>query len=304
MIFVDEKEINQKDPKRAVISPEMDIYPKKLKEIPDPPEALHVMGDPSVLEKRCIAIVGSRKCTVEGMKTAELIASRLAEAGVTIVSGLAEGIDTAAHRGALYVGGRTVAVLANGIDIYYPKCNMQLQNEITNSGLLVSEYEDGTEARKYMFPKRNRIISGLCEGVIVVEAAIRSGSLITANAAADQGRDVYAVPGMLTAYMSAGTNHLLAEGATPIFDINDFLESLGLESKSRPEDFLESTSFSDLEKSIIKALLGNKELSTNELSAMVGATPREVNGIVTVLELKGAVVTSMGKVMISPALKV
>lgn len=276
-----------------------DAYPKLLREISDPPERLLYKGNKTLLHERCIAVVGSRKCTVQGVRTAKLLAGRLAEAGVTIVSGLAQGIDEAAHRGALERGGNTIAVIANGLDVYYPRRNRELQNEIAENGLLLTEYGPGTEPKRYYFPNRNRIISGLCEGVIVVEAAYESGSLITADLAGEQGRDVYAVPGLLTAPTSFGCNRLLSEGAIPVFDVNDLLESLGLPQGGAADETRRYEGLSETEAAIVRALGKAGEMTADQLSRETGMPVCDVNPLISILELKGRVLTNLGKIFLN-----
>ena len=188
-------------------------YPALLKQIKDPPKELYYAGDVSLLSTRCVAIVGSRKFTAYGRRIAGRIAGRLAACGVTVVSGMAIGIDGIGHRSALEAGGRTIAVLGNGLDVMYPAANRELKADILRRGLLISEYPPGMKGTKYTFPQRNRIISGLSVGVLVVEAPETSGSLITAARAAEQGRDVFAVPGNIDAVTFRGSNLLIRDGA-------------------------------------------------------------------------------------------
>ena len=172
------------------LTPGMPQYPALLKEIKNPPRELFFLGNVEILKSRCLAVVGSRRTTSYGRNTAVRLAKRAAEAGITIVSGMARGIDTCAHRGALDAGGSTIAVLGCGVDICYPAENRQLKEEIENRGLVISEYPPQTAPQKYYFPQRNRIISGLSELTAVVQAGSRSGALITAELAAEQGREV------------------------------------------------------------------------------------------------------------------
>src|SRR3989338_6828294 len=202
-------------------------YPKALREIHDPPLALYIRGSmPS--EEVAIAVVGSRHASRYGLQRAERLAYDLALRGATIVSGLARGIDGAAHRGALKAGGRTIAVLGNGLSIVYPPEHEQLAQQICEQGALVSEYPMTMEPLAQNFPRRNRIISGLSLGVVVVEAAARSGALITAGCALEQGREVFAVPGPITTPTSQGTHRLLKDGAKLVTSVEDILEELRL----------------------------------------------------------------------------
>ena len=201
-------------------------YPEDLKNIPDAPIILYVKGvlDNSGLN---IAVIGSRKASSYGLLTAERLSGQLASLGVTIISGMARGIDSAAHKGALKAGGRTVAVLGSGLLNIYPPENVELAKQITGNGAVISEFPLKTSPLRENFPRRNRIISGLSKGVIVVEAALRSGALITADLALDQGRDVFAVPGEVGSPTSCGTNYLIKQGAKLVDSAEDILEEYG-----------------------------------------------------------------------------
>ena len=205
--------------------------PPLLFAIHDPPKQLHVRGDGAteVLARPAVAIVGARACSGYGAHVARWFARELAAAGVVVVSGLARGIDAEAHRGALDAGGVTVAVLGCGIDRDYPAAHAELARRICVDGLVVSEYEAGVEPAPWRFPARNRIVAGLCGATVVVEARERSGALITADFALEEGREVLAVPGEITAALSKGTNALLRLGATPATSPDDVLEAIGLE---------------------------------------------------------------------------
>ncbi|MCB1693261.1 MAG: DNA-processing protein DprA [Pseudomonadales bacterium] len=202
-------------------------YPLLLREIPDPPPLLFVDGDLRLLSSRQIAIVGSRNMSAAGRKTATGFAGQLARAGLTITSGLARGIDAAAHTGALEVGGKTIAVLGSGCDVTYPRQNRRLADRIRESGAVVSEFPLGTPGRAENFPRRNRIVTGLSVGTLVVEAASRSGSLISARLAAEQGRDVLAVPGSIFSRQSRGCHQLIKEGARLVESVEDIAEEIG-----------------------------------------------------------------------------
>lgn len=206
-------------------------YPKLLTEIPDPPTALYVLGNRKLLSSKCLAIVGSRKSSRYGEAVAQLLSRTLARAGLTVVSGMARGIDAAAHDAALESDGATIAVLGTGIDITYPKSSTKLAAKILDrNGLFVSELPPGRPPRAANFPVRNRIISGLSLGVVIVEASERSGSLITARLAAEQDREVFAVPGSIFSPGSVGPHRLAQYGARLVHDTADILEELGLES--------------------------------------------------------------------------
>lgn len=207
--------------------------PLPLREIPDPPAQLHCLGNAAALDALAVAIVGSRRCTRQGREVAFALARDLAAQGLSIVSGLAYGIDAAAHRGALAGSGApTVAVLGGGLGRIYPRSHERLAAEIVAAGgALVSEYPPNAAPRKHHFPARNRIVSGLCRGVVVVEASDRSGSLITARLALEQGRDVMAVPSLVSSPLSAGCHRLIREGAALVECADHVLEVLGLEAR-------------------------------------------------------------------------
>ena len=204
-------------------------YPPRLKEIYDPPVVLYVRGEIIPGDEKAIAIVGTRRPSFYGRMITEDLSKKLAMRDFTIVSGLARGIDSAAHRGALAVKGRTIAVLGCGIDKVYPPENARLMKEVMSSGAVISEFPFGTKPDRGNFPRRNRIISGLSLGVIVVEAAKRSGSLITASCALEQGREVFAVPGKVDSPTSYGTHSLIKEGAKLVQDVDDIIEELGMQ---------------------------------------------------------------------------
>ncbi len=199
-------------------------YPGMLAEIFDPPLVLYVRGNPETLLRTCVAVVGTRKPSLYGLRMAEDLASDLAARGITVVSGMARGVDAAAHRGALAAGGTTAAVLGSGIDVIYPREHAALAREIARRGVLLTEYPPGTPPAPRNFPARNRIVSGLALGALIVEAATQSGSLITARLAADQGREVFAVPGNVTAPQSFGPNFLIKQGAKLVQSWRDIVE--------------------------------------------------------------------------------
>jgi DNA processing protein len=210
--------------------------PPLLRAIHDPPKRLYLRGagEVQLLSRPAVAVVGARACSPYGKQVARMLGRELATAGVVVVSGLARGVDGEAHRGVLETTGYTVAVLGCGIDRDYPAAHDQLAREIEERSLIVSEYEPGVEPAPWRFPARNRIIAGLCAATVVVEARERSGALITADFALEEGREVFAVPGEITSSLSAGTNALLRLGATPLTAAGDVLESLGL-TAPRPE---------------------------------------------------------------------
>lgn len=204
-------------------------YPQLLTEISDPPECLWIRGDRAAFAHIGVAVIGARAASQEGLVAAYDIAFDLARAGVVVVSGLARGVDSAAHRGALDSGGRTIGVLGTGIDKVYPPENAELSDRIAASGLLVTEFPPGASPEDWHFPRRNRIISGLSKAVVIVEAREKSGSLITARLAADQGRDVMAVPGTIVGGRNRGANALLRDGAKLVESAVDILQELGLD---------------------------------------------------------------------------
>lgn len=201
-------------------------FPRGLKEIPSPPSQLYCVGQLDICLGPKIAMVGSRAASWHGLQFAEALAGQLAALGFVVVSGLARGIDAASHRGALAVGGKTIAVLGHGCDLVYPKQNQALYQEVVREGLLVSEYPDGTGPKPYHFPARNRIITGLCDALIVVEARTRSGSLISAKSALAQGREVFAVPGPVVAGAASGCHELIREGAHLLDSITDLFREM------------------------------------------------------------------------------
>ncbi len=203
-------------------------YPRALLDAPDPPPLLYLKGQRALLARRAIAIVGSRNATAQGIANAESFAAALSRAGLCIVSGQALGIDTAAHLGGLAGAGSTIAVIGTGADIVYPARNRDLAHRIAATGLIVSEFPLGTAANAANFPRRNRIISGLSEGVLVIEAALRSGSLITARLAGEQGRDVFALPGSIHSPLAKGCHQLIKQGAKLVDSVEDILDELGM----------------------------------------------------------------------------
>ncbi len=214
------------EPGHLVITLADSTYPRLLLEIADPPPLLYARGRVELLRRPSLAVVGSRNATVQGERNAENFARAFSEAGLTIVSGLALGIDTAAHRGGLAGPGSTIAVLGTGIDVLYPSRNRDLGETIARDGLLISEFPLGTRSLAQNFPRRNRLISGLAQGCLVVEAALASGSLITARAAAEQGREVFAVPGSIHSPLAKGCHALIKSGAKLVESAEDVLTEL------------------------------------------------------------------------------
>lgn len=279
-----------------IIRPGMHEYPAALQEINGRPKELYYIGDISILKKRCAAVVGSRNTNQYGRNTAAAIAGKLAEKDVTVVSGMARGIDTCAHRGALEAGGSTVAVLGCGPDICYPEENAELKKMIGERGLVLSEYPPGTEPRPFNFPQRNRIISGLSEVTIVVQARNNSGALITAELAAEQGREVCAVPGNIDSQYNLGNNKLIKDGARPITCAGDVLEVMELDAI---DEETARRLLSDTELLIFSMLAEGGEMTVDELCLKLNKPPAYISSIITVMELKGAVFTALGKIFIA-----
>ncbi len=268
-------------------------YPELLKKIYDPPEELYVKGDVNSLNTRCIAIVGTRKPTQYGLSIAKKLGEDLARSGFTIVSGLAEGIDTQAHRGALDAGGRTIAVFGCGIDQIFPAGNRALAGEIENNGALVSEYGPGIEGAKWTFPRRNRIISGLSVGVIVVEGGYESGAMITGKLAIDEGREVFAVPGNVELEQSKGPHWLIKQGAKLIESADDVLEEFNMQKTGTVKE-IDPSQLSIEEASMIK-FLSREPLHIDEITTKSGMDISKALGILSVLEIKDMIKQLPGK---------
>lgn len=274
------------------------VYPALLKEIRDYPKELYYIGDPKLLEEKCVSIVGSRKTNQYGRSTAYSFGKALGQRGITVVSGMAVGIDTCAHEGTLQEKGNTAAVLACGLDLCYPPRNRELKGKIESAGIVLSEYPPGTAAQRYFFPQRNRIISGLSPLTVVVQAGNRSGALITAELAADQGRDVGAVPGNIDSEYNLGSNKLLREGAFALTGVQDLLEASGVSVLSEPEA---ERMLSDEEKQLYFLLCSHGEMSLDQLAFYLKKPVNEVGSLAIVMEMKGIVFSAMGKVFIAKA---
>lgn len=265
-------------------------YPDLLREIPDPPLVLFVRGDAALLAAPQVALVGSRNPTPAGQELARNLAARLVEQGIVVTSGLAIGIDRAAHLGALDAGGRTVAVTATGPDAVYPYSNRELAERIASEGgALVSEFPTGVPPRRDHFPRRNRIISGLCRGTAVVEAAARSGSLITARWAAEQGRDVFAVPGPVGSPLARGCHALIRQGATLVESAEQIIEELGWPTATQQvgEDTCTDIVRPKGSEATLLALIGYAPVTLDELIEHSGLTPDAVSSMLLALELRG-----------------
>ena len=270
-------------------------YPTRLKEIPDPPALLYVRGSIEPSDALSVAIVGSRKCTPYGLRIAERLATSLARVGLTVISGLARGIDAAAHRGAMAGGGRTLAVLANGLSQIYPPEHDKLADEVVASGALIAESPMRQEPLAGLFPQRNRIISGLSLGVVVVEATPRSGSLSTAGHATEQNREVFAVPGPVDSLPSRGCHHLIRDGARLVETVDDILEELGpmvraMAQAAGPAEVTSVTppvgiTVGGMEGQIL-ACLTDQPISVDQLIALSGLTASQTMATLSMLELR------------------
>lgn len=263
-------------------------YPARLQEIYDPPPVLYVKGELDAPEVPALAIVGTRGATQYGRMAAEQLAGELARAGVTVVSGLALGIDGAAHRGALAAGGRTIAVLGNGLDRIYPSQHARLAEQIVGQGALVTEFPLGTKPDATNFPRRNRVISGLTSGTLVVEAGERSGALITAAFAAEHGRDVFAVPGSIFSPMSKGTNALIRDGATPVTSSEDVLAELQPARIPRQLTVQDILPLDETERALI-SILGAEPTHIDEIARAASLPMSAVSAGLAMMELKGLV---------------
>lgn len=262
------------------------LYPSRLKEIYDYPPVLYLRGDASVLEKPCLAVVGTRRPTVYGRQATEEIVSELARNDMVIVSGLARGIDSVAHRAALAAGGKTVAVFASGLDIVYPGENVTLAREIMEQGALLSEYPLGIKPRAENFPLRNRIMSGLSLGVLVIEAGERSGALITAHQAVEQNREVFAVPGSIFSPASQGTNRLIQEGAKLVRNHLDVLEELNPSMVAQQREVREFSPANQAESAIL-GQLSSQPRHIDEICRGSGLPMPTVSSTLAMLELRG-----------------
>jgi DNA processing protein len=275
----------------AYFSRDNERYPSLLKEIPDPPVGIFCIGTLPSDNTYKVAIVGSRKCSEYGLMAARLLSKPLAQAGVVIVSGMARGVDSMAHRGALEAKGKTIAVLGCGVDICYPSENKNLREEIIESGCILSEYPPGTTPQAHFFPARNRIISGLSHGVVVAEAGKRSGTLITVDQAMEQGREVFAVPGNISSRLSEGTNQLIQDGAIPVSDYKDILFSLKI-SNENEENFSEKISSKIIlatEEKQVYDSLSFEPCSIDALMELLESNPSRVLFLLTQLEIKGLI---------------
>ncbi|MEW5870196.1 MAG: DNA-processing protein DprA [Chloroflexota bacterium] len=263
-------------------------YPRRLQEIDQPPPVLYVRGKLLEEDQWAVAVVGTRRVTAYGQQVTHELVSELARNGVTVVSGLARGTDGIAHQAAIQAGGRTLAVLGSGVDRIYPPEHRRLSEQIFNQGAIISDYPPGTEPEASNFPPRNRIISGLSLAVVVIEAGIKSGALITAAFAAEQGRQVFAVPGNIYAPQSKGTNVLIQEGAHILLDAQTILETLSL---SQVSEYRAARSVlpADATEAQLYIILSHEPQHVDEIRARAGLPIEQVSAALTMMELKGMV---------------
>lgn len=276
--------------RQHLLVPEDPAYPPLLGEIADPPPVLFVKGEASLLQGAAVAVVGSRNATVQGCNDAEAFARALSDAGLTVVSGLALGVDAAAHRGGLAGAGRSVAVIGTGIDVVYPARNRALAHALAEDGALVSEFPLGTRALAGNFPRRNRVLSGLSLGCLVIEAAVHSGSLITARLAAEQGREVFALPGSIHSPLAKGCHLLIKQGAKLVDSAQDILEELRftVPAPRIPPD-TPPTAVHDAPSTALLAALGWNPCDGDTLAARTGIPANTLQPLLLALELAGEI---------------
>lgn len=272
----------------CVLTWEDEAYPKRLKEIDQPPPVLYTLGEIKSEDEWAVAIVGTRRITAYGRQVAEELASYLARSGITVVSGLARGVDAVAHQAALNAGGRTLAVLGSGVDLIYPPEHRRMAERIPSQGALVSDYPPGTPPEAGNFPPRNRIISGLSRAVVVVEAGKESGALITATFAAEQGREVFAVPGNINAPQSVGTNLLIRDGAHPLLSPQDLLEALNLNMVVEHKSARKALPADATELKLLQ-VLGGEPLHVDDIQVRAEMPIEKVSAALVMMELKGLV---------------
>lgn len=273
-------------------------YPEGLKNIYDKPLVLYVKGNMIEQDHIALAVVGSRKATNYGKWATEYFVKELVKLNVTIISGFASGIDSIAHKTSLENGGRTIAVLGNGLDVVYPRKNKELYNEILKNGALITEYTFGVQPLPYNFPQRNRIISGLSLGIVVIEAKEKSGSLITAEHALEQGKEVFALPGNINSIFSRGTNKLIKEGAKLIMNIEDIVEEIYELKKNfirYKEEEIDYSQLSDLEIRVVD-ILKEGPIQSDMIALKVGLDISTVNSTLTILEMKGIIKEMTGRI--------
>jgi len=271
-----------------VLTWEDEKYPQRLKEINQPPPVLYLRGEILPEDRFSVAIVGTRRVTPYGRQVTDEIATALATDGITIVSGLARGVDSIAHQAALRAGGRTLAVLGSGVDKIYPPEHRDLANKISGSGAVISDYAPGTPPENSNFPPRNRIISGLSLAVVVIEAGRTSGALITADFAAEQGREVFAVPGNILAPQSKGTNKLIQQGAHPLLSTQDLLQALNWTRVGQQKTALKTLPSDAIEAALLNALNSTPQ-HIDEICNQTSLPVEKVSSTLVVMELKGMV---------------
>ena len=264
-------------------------YPARLREIADPPPVIYVRGSWEPQDEWSLAVVGTRRATAYGRQAAGELARDLAASSVTAVSGLARGIDTIAHRAALDAGGRTVAVLANGLDTVYPPENRGLAEEIAETGALIGDYPLGTKPRAEFFPRRNRIMSGVSLGTLIVEGDVKSGAMITARFAGEQNREVFAVPGSIFAPQSRGPLSLIPDGATPVGAVEHILEALNLTMIGAQMDFGRAAPPASEDEQALMTKLSREPSHVDEIVRNTGLAAAKVSATLALLELKGLV---------------
>jgi len=265
-----------------------ELYPRRLKEIEQPPPVLFIRGDVTVDDHFAVAIVGTRRITPYGRQITEDLASFLAGQGLTVVSGLARGVDAVAHSAALKAGGRTICVLGSGVDRIYPPEHTQMAEKIIKQGAIVSDYPVGTAPDAANFPPRNRIISGLSMATVVIEAGETSGALITAGFAADQGREVFAIPGSILAPQSKGTNKLIQQGAQPLLSPQDLLQALNLTRAGEYKAARRAIPADAFEAQVL-SILGEQPVHVDDIRNQTGLPIEKVSATLTLMELKGMV---------------
>lgn len=262
-------------------------YPERLNHLPNPPRQLYLGGDRLLLRERMVAIIGSRDCSEYGAGVAERLAAELSRAGVVILSGLARGIDGYAHRGAMLVAGRTVAVLGTGIDVIYPKRNRAIQEDIAERGLLLTEYPPGSPAYHFHFPERNRLIAALAEVLVVVEAAVKSGTARTIRVATELGREIMAVPGPISRSTSSGTNALIRDGAGIVLGAEDVLYELGIRPAQPVAPVPHSGAVPDVALQAVWQELSDEPVHVDDLAARSGLPSRVTAECLLELEIAG-----------------
>ena len=269
-------------------------YPQSLLDIPNPPPFLYAKGRLELLNVPSIAVVGSRNASPQGEKNAEEFSAALSRQGLCIVSGMALGIDGAAHRGALRASGATIAVVGTGMDIVYPARHRNLAHQIAEHGLIISEFALGTPSRAPNFPRRNRIISGLSQGCLVVEASLQSGSLITARLAVEQGREVFAIPGSIHSPQAKGCHQLIKQGAKLVDDMQDILDEMKWSARAIPAALVVDQPGDAQQEEPLLEVIGYDPVSMDILAARSGLTMERLSAMLLMLELEGKVSTLPG----------